>query len=230
MKMYEVFNFVMAIPQEDRPKNLAQILETISNKLRDEIHSRDENQFGDNSSSFPRPFYFFYVRGTNGSVYANCGGRLLCVDSDNIIWGELPESDTELWFEIYAEQLRDISLKVHGPIQFNLLCQQLLELNEDRALPIIEAKLKEIAGKVHQIHVVKSWKVATEKKHHSSENASYRIVIRPSIKTLNHPETKIEIVTGICPELFDEEKHTSHETLVKPTEKYCLEFLLNALL
>lgn len=202
-------------------------MERISEKL------HGEDQSNNCFSTAAPPFYFFYVRGTNGEIYANCGGRLLKVfgeDFDRDYLKSLPESDTKLWFDIYADQLDKVSIKLHGPIQFNLLCQQLLELDTERALPIIEAKLKEIAGKDFQIHIVKSWTGATEKIHHFYENASYRIFFRPTIKTLNRPETKIEIVTGICPELFDEEKHVSHETLVKPTEKYCLEFLVKALL
>ena len=213
MQMYEVFNFVMAIPPADRPENLAQILFNISGKL--------------------APDSFFLVRGIDGEIYANCGGRLLQISDESFdkdYLDSLPESDTKLWFEIYADQLDNVSIELQGTIQVNLLCQQLLELDAERALPIVEAKLKEIAGKDFQIHCMKTWSPPTKKIHTIYENATYRIFFRGSITTLKRPELKIEVVTGIRPELFDEEKHVSHKTLVKPTEKYCLEFLLNALM
>lgn len=206
MKMQEVLEFLLTIPKKDRPKNLANIISTISDQSR-LVHTG------------------YFVAGSNGKLYATCSNYYVEIASkssagDEDIYGEV---DVEEIFEQFAKLLEGFTIKKFGAKMFNIWAQQLIELDEEKALPIVEKKLQEICGDF--------W-VASYLCHNvnGSDNTTFHIFLAPLGNVIEYPqELEVNINTTIKPTFISQTQLHCQTVLTSVYRLQCAEFLLECL-
>lgn len=216
MKMQNVLEFLLAIPKKDRPENLISIITTLANK------------FPENDVDF--------VAGSDGKLYAayaDCFVEIQEVYNNND--SPYRKFDVEVAFEQFVRLLDGFTIKKFGAKTFNIWTQQLLELNEEKALPIVEKKLKELCGNnwtlkclAYNASDYDNWAV---KYFATRANTTFQMFLVPAAGNVvgNPPELELKIFTSFVP-AFVRDGQFIYQTVRPPFRLQCAEFLLNLLI
>lgn len=198
MDMRKVLEFLLAIPKQDRPKNLADILATLGNM-----------PYTDGK----------FVAGNNRKIYATCHNRFVEVSSVADADDFFDDLDIEVMFQRYVDYLNEITPKIFEAPSFNLYCQQLLEFDAERAMPIIEKKLAELCGSDWELGYLA----------HQAERFTkvFQMFLSPKERITDFdPKNQVKIITPVAPAFLNGKRPIVQNVLTSFYRLDCSEFLL----